>query len=62
MKRRPHTKRRFSVGEIVDMAYAEASRLTSDPRTAAVITSKLVEALLSASDRPDLVDQLRAAS
>lgn len=62
MNRRPNTKRRFSIGEIVDLAYAEASRLTSDPRAAGVITSKLVEAFLSASDRPDLVDELGAAS
>ena len=62
MKRRQERRRRFSIGEIVDMAYAEASRLTSDPRAAAVITSKLVEAWLSASDRPDMVAELGSAS
>lgn len=62
MKRRSPYKRRFRIGEIVEMAYAQARRLTVDPRAAAVITSKLVETWLSASDRPDLVDQLEAAS
>jgi len=62
MKRTPHPKRRFSVGEIVDAAFAETSRLIDDQRAAAIIASRLVERILSTSDRPDLVDQLRAAS
>ena len=62
MKRRLQRKRRFSIGQIVEMAYAEASRLTSDPRAAAIISSKLVEAWLSTSDRPDLVGEMGATS
>jgi hypothetical protein len=59
--RRKHARTRFSVGELVDAAYDEAGRLTRNPRLVAVLVSKVLEEMLSASDRPDLVDQFRKA-
>ena len=41
---RKHARARFSVGELVDAAYDEAAQLTE---------------MLSASDRPDLIDHFR---
>ncbi len=56
---RKNSKPRFSVGQLVDAAYAEAGRITSNRQVAALIASRLLEELLSASDRPDLVRQLQ---
>ena len=56
---RKHARARFSVGELVDAAYDEAAQLTRNPKLMALLVSKVLEEMLSASDRPDLIDHFR---
>lgn len=62
MKRNDSRGNRFSVGELVEAAYAKAARITPNPQLAAVIASRILEKTLWTSDRPDLVRQLQTAA
>jgi hypothetical protein len=59
---RKHSETRFSVGELVELAYKEAGRLTPNSRLAAILASRMLEKLIATSDRPDLVHQLQSAA
>ena len=60
--KRSDSRRRFSVGELVEAAYEEAARLTRNPRLVAVIANRVLEKMLATSDQPELVRQLRSAA
>jgi len=56
--KRTSPKLKYSVGELVAVAYQEAERATHNRMLAALIARKILEDCLASSDRPDLGKQL----
>ena len=59
---RPHSKRRYNVEELVNAAYRQAALVTRNGRVASLVASRILEAWLAKSDRPDLIGLLATAS
>ena len=57
---RTDSRTRYSVGRLVDLAYEKARRMTADRLMTAVVASVILEEWLARSNRPDLVNCLRA--
>jgi hypothetical protein len=60
MKRTTSPKTKYSVGELVSVAYQEAGHATRNRMLAGLVASKILEDWLTASGRPDLVKRLQA--
>jgi len=59
MTMRRHTsKRKYSIGELVEAAYKQAERETSNPKVASIIASRTLENWLASSNHPELVSRL----
>lgn len=54
------SKQRYTVEQLVEAAYKQAERVTSNREVAALVASKLLEGWLAHSDRPDLVQRLQS--
>jgi len=60
---RRHTgKRKYSIGELVEAAYKQAGRETSNPEVASIIAGRTLENWLASSNHPELVQLLCASS
>jgi len=60
--RRNTGKRKYSIGELVEAAYRQAGRETSNPQIASIIAGRTLENWLASSNHPELVQQLRASA
>jgi hypothetical protein len=54
------SKPNYNVGDLVSVAYQEATRATRNRTLAGLVASKIVEDWLARSDRPDLAEKLQA--
>jgi hypothetical protein len=58
-RNRNASRQRYTVEQLVEAAYKQASHVTRHPQVAALVASKLLEGWLEHSDRPDLVERLQ---
>ena len=56
---RTHSKRRYSIGELVTAAYKEAGRVTRDPQVAAIVASRTLASWLARSSHPEVLLKLQ---
>ena len=59
---RRHTKKKYSIGELVEAAYKQADLETSNPRVASIIVGRIMESWLAASNHPELVEHLKMSA
>jgi hypothetical protein len=60
--RRNTGKRKYSIGELVEAAYKQAERETSNPQVASIIAGRTLENWLACSNHPELVGRLQASA
>jgi hypothetical protein len=59
-RNRNASKQRYTVEQLVEAAYKQARHVSNNRQVTALVASKLLEAWLVHSDRPDLVQRLQS--
>ena len=54
------SKRKYSIGQLVEAAYKEAARVTDNRAVASVLASRALANWLARSDHPEMIERLRS--